>query len=69
MDKKSPHRNKKEAEHRSPAPTDDPRKGSDKKGHDAEAHLRRAEAALREQPEDRRETARQTTPAGKARSQ
>jgi hypothetical protein len=33
-----------------------------------ERQSRRDEAALREQPEDRSETARQTTPAGKGRS-
>lgn len=32
------------------------------------AEARRDEAALREQPEDRRASARQTTPAGKGRS-
>ena len=35
---------------------------------DLEREARRHEAALREQPEDRSETARQTTPAGKGRS-
>jgi len=53
----------------------------DKPGHDAdnaqdlkgnaaelEREARRHEAALRERPEDRSETARQTTPAGKGRS-
>lgn len=57
----------KDAEHRSPAAPDD-RDGVDDKAREAEAHLRRAEAALREHPEDLRETARQTTPARKARS-
>ena len=33
-----------------------------------ERESRRHEAALRERPEDRNETARQTTPAGKGRS-
>lgn len=68
MERKSPQRST-EAEHRSPAPTDDPRKKLDKKSQEAEAHLQRAEAALREEPEDRRDTARRTTPAGKGRSQ
>jgi len=46
----------------------DQHRGRDPKKQEADAHLRRAEAALREQPEDRRDTARQTTPAGKGRS-
>jgi len=45
------------------------RRPGDAKAKEAEAHLRRAEAALRGQPEDKREAARQTTPAGKGRSQ
>jgi hypothetical protein len=46
--------------------TDPSKRAAQRKAIDAES--RRDEAALREQPEDKRESARQTTPAGKARS-
>jgi len=51
-------------------PEHDTRQDDDLKDNAAEIarESRRHEAALREQPEDRNETARQTTPAGKGRS-
>ena len=50
-----------------PKDTEDPRKLEEQRKA-LEAESLRNEAALREAPEDKRASARQTTPAGKARS-
>jgi hypothetical protein len=60
--------NAKDEPNRAPASIDD-RDGVDTQAREAEARSKQGEAALREEPEDKRDIARRTTPAGKGRSQ